>query len=186
MSIPSTFQRAKARLIDELICLVLSLPVTGHLFLTEFNEDADWNLPWTGLFYWAGIRLFYFYVSYRFFQKTLGKWVYDLRLVPAANYNAELTDSQILLRLVAEWFKLPLSWSIYSIMFFRYDRRHFADLVAETRVAGPVQARPTTSRRTKIRWIVGIILLFSVFSGLKSTGEFVALLEWNKEFLFIY
>lgn len=159
--IAESSHRFYAKLIDQVIILFFSIPVFVSAF-RQIDENGIVVLHWSYVLYYFLLSLCYDFVSYYFFAQTPGKWVFDLTLVDSRNPQKELDHWQILIRLFATRLEFFFSWAIYAVAFFRYDRRHLADLIAGTRVSA-VNRR---QRPAKIRWIQGgLILLLSISQG---------------------
>lgn len=160
--IPSTWRRLTARGTDQLIQLLCYIPFLKTAVLLFFTEgEVSVSLWQVGLF--LLIPVIYEFSFLYLMQATPGKWCFGLKVVPCSDPYKALDWRQALLRPLADRFVLFFSWAVYALAFFRYDRTHLADWVAETRV---VQDHPRESR-THRRWVLGsLFFVFFFFDGL--------------------
>lgn len=174
--IPSTWRRLAAKGIDSLIRSLFYLPFVKSFFLLVFT-DEDVSISLGSLFVMFIVPAIYEFVFLAFMQATPGKWLMGLKVVPFSDSSAQLDWRQCVLRPLVERLSFFFSLAIYALAFFRYDRTHLADWVAETRV---VQAAPRSSK-TKIRWFLGsIFILINVFEGLQSSSRVLEVIDWGR------
>ncbi|WII70889.1 RDD family protein [Bdellovibrio sp. 22V] len=173
--VPSTWKRFFAHGIDQLFILPFYLPFAGVFFRLAFTED-DVFLNFIQLAVLFLIPALFEFVFLYLLQATPGKWFLGLRVVPAGDYQKPLHWSQCVLRALAGRLSFFFSWAIYALAFFRYDRTHLCDWVAETRV---VQATPRANK-AELRWIVGVIfVLLYAYEGLVSSQMILKSIDWS-------
>lgn len=173
--IPSTWSRLFAHGIDQMISLVLYIPFAGlvlKLLLSE--EDVFLSLPQLlALFLLPAVYEFVFLVL---MQTTPGKWMFGLKVVPFSNPTEPLKWTQCLLRPLVSRLSFFFGWAIFATAFFRYDRTHVSDWVAETRV---IQNEPRKSL-PKVRWIVGtFFILIYLYEGMISASAVINAIDWS-------
>lgn len=174
--IPSTWRRLAAKGIDSLLRSVFYLPFVKSFFLLVFT-DEEVTVSLGRLFIMFIVPAIYEFVFLILMQATPGKWMMGLKVVPFGNASEHLDWRQCVLRPLVERMSFFFSFAVYALAFFRYDRTHLADWIAETRV---VQLSPRHSK-TKIRWVLGsIIVLANVFEGVSSSSRILSLIDWEK------
>lgn len=173
---PSTLRRLAAKGIDSLIRSVFYLPFIKSFFLLAFT-DEDVTISLISLFVMFITPVIYEFVFLVFMQATPGKWLMGLKVVPFSDVAADLDWRQCFLRPFVERLSFFFSLAIYAVAFFRYDRTHLADWIAETRV---VQFAPRPAS-TKIRWFLGsILILVNVLEGVQSSVKMLRVIDWEK------
>ncbi|MNK01179.1 RDD family protein [compost metagenome] len=173
--VPSTWARLIAKFIDQMISLVFYLPFAKGLYLLIFTDDDVTISLWQVLVLLL-IPAVYEGVFLALMQRTPGKWIMGLKVVPARDVSAPLRWDQCLLRPLTERLSIFFSLAPFALAFFRYDRTHLADWVAETRV---IQFEPRSSR-TKIRWIVGTLLVvMNAYEGMSSAARVLNNVDWE-------
>ncbi|MGZ3768909.1 MAG: RDD family protein [Bdellovibrio sp.] len=173
--IPSTWKRLIARGIDSIIGTLLYFPFFKSLLLLVFT-DQDVTISLSSLLIMFLIPAIYEFIFLVLMQATPGKWLMGLKVVPFHDVSGHLDWRQCLMRPLVERLSLFFSLAIYALAFFRYDRTHLADWIAETRV---VQGTPRPTR-TKIRWFIGSILILMNFSeGLRSSSHILSVIDWS-------
>ncbi len=158
--VPSTWRRMTARWLDQIfICLVIVS------ILLKFPQSENGYLQ-IGLF-WAlllfSTPVFYEFIFVYFFHSTPGKWICNLKVISRA--DPKHWGIHTLIRAVLCYVGFFFS-ALFVTALGRYDRRHWADLMAETQVVGLEainlpKARPVT---TVILVIVGLIQGWISFS----------------------
>lgn len=130
--VPSTWKRWLARGLDQVFIWMVLAPLLMSLPHTE-DGWIQLTIPWA-------LALFLFPVFYEagsnyFFYTSPGKWIFNLRILPASAEGARHWAIHVLIRALICYFG-NFFWAIFAVAFFRYDRRHLADWMAETRVVG--------------------------------------------------
>ena len=173
--IPSTWARLIARAVDQLASSVFYLPFASYFIEMMFTEnDVLISLP--KLFVLFMIPAIYECVFLIFMQRTPGKWLMGLTVVPADDAHGKLRWDHCVSRPLTGRLSLFFSLAIYALAFFRYDRTHLCDWVAGTRV---VQAKPRT-KRTTIRWVIGSFLVLScAYDGFLSARKVFDNIDWE-------
>lgn len=174
--VPSTWRRLAAYGIDQLLRTVFYLPFAKIFFLLVFTEDEVHITLWEGLALLL-VPTMYEMIFLILMQATPGKWLMGLKVVPFSQPHQHLHWQQCVLRPLVNRLSFFFSWAIFVLAFFRYDRTHLADWVAETRV---VQGTP---RLTRASWrpILGSILFVIYFTeGLSSAGTILQAVNWRE------
>jgi len=170
----STFRRTIAFVIDQVIILILFLPVgleslNSYLVQGNFSVDLRWILACFLM------KFFYQWLFLYFLGGTLGKLTMGVRLIPIhAGENLSLGLMQSFIRVLADELSLFFGQGLKMLALLRLDRTHVSDWVAETRV---VQFHPRLHRPRR-RVILGIGLCFilsmqtlkGVYSTLQKTS----------------
>lgn len=171
---PSTWRRLFAYFIDQGISLLFYLPFAGSVYKLVFTTEEVY-LSVVELLVLFLMPAIYEFVFLLLMQRTPGKAVCGLWVVPFSNVSEKLDWRQCVLRPLVGRLSFFFSWSIFALAFFRYDRTHLADWVAETRV---VQNSKRESA-PKIRWFVGLILVVAyAYEGLVSSSAVINSIDW--------
>lgn len=167
LSPANTFKRFIAFLVDQFVFSFFLFPsVLGNLglILSEKRMVISIDMWILGvLMIFISKVCFYYFVG-----ATPGKMLMGLRLVSRYQVYAmnpttaemdsgsahELTLVQVFLRVLADSLSIFVGDSLKALMFFRLDRTHVSDWIAETRV---VQLTPR-NHPPRRRWIIGSIL----------------------------
>lgn len=173
--IPSTWRRLMAKGVDSVIRFVFYLPYAKPFFLLFFSDEKVTLslMSFFIIFITPAVYEFIFLVT---MQATPGKWLMGLKVVPFYDVSAKLDWRQCVLRPLVERLSFYFSLAIYATAFFRYDRTHAADWVAETRVI-QFSPRPIAPR---IRWFMGTILIvLNLIEGLQSASRILSVINWG-------
>lgn len=174
--VPSTWRRLFAYSVDQLVVLPFYLPFVGVFFRLFFSDD-EVLVSLNQLLVLYLIPAVYECVFLILMQATPGKWLMGLKVVPSQNYTEKLHWSQCLLRPLVGRLSFFFSAAVYAVAFFRYDRTHLCDWVAETRV---VQGKPRP-RKAQIRWILGtLVVLLYVYEGMVSAEMVLKSIKWSE------
>jgi uncharacterized RDD family membrane protein YckC len=173
--VPSTWNRLIAKAIDQVASVIFFIPFFGKVITMLFtDEDVYISLPM--LLFLLFIPAIYEALFLALMQRTPGKWMMGLKVVPNHDANENLRWDQCVLRPLTGRLSLFFSLAIYATAFFRYDRTHLADWVAETRV---VQATPRRSR-TNIRWLLGsLCIVMYTYEGINSAINVFDNIDWE-------
>lgn len=173
--VPSTVKRLLAFCVDQAFLLFFYLPFY-KIFWQLVVSDAEVIISLNVLILLYLTPAFYEFIFLVMWQATPGKLFFNLKVVPYRESSAALNLSSCLLRPLVGRFTLFFSWAIYALAFFRYDRTHLADWVAETRV---VQYSPRWSR-PKVRFVLAsFIIIFYLFDGLSSSYRIFRTIDWK-------
>lgn len=180
----STWSRVGAHWVDNIITAVFYSPVfiLGQM---SFNQMGYFEIPWWVFICSVALDFVFRVLFYYFIGATPGKLLFGLRLIPSHLINSQessLSFWQCLLRVWADKLSFFFSYAPQALMFFRYDRTHLSDWIAETRV---VQLFPR-ARPPKRRWILAILLILIGYSqGTQNIYQWAGGFEWNSESLII-
>ncbi|WP_413557190.1 RDD family protein [Bdellovibrio sp. HCB209] len=174
--VASTWKRFIAQGIDQIFLLVCYVPF-ATLFYQVYTSDTDIYVSLFQLFMLFMVPALYEAVSLMVAQATPGKWLLGLKVVPNHDPTQPLEYSQCILRPLTSRLTFFFSWAIYALAFFRYDRTHLSDWVAETRV---VQFKPRPTR-PKIRWIIGTFFVLSyAYEGMAYASSVLNQINWQE------
>ncbi|WP_413293739.1 RDD family protein [Bdellovibrio sp. HCB185ZH] len=174
--VPSTWKRLVAVTIDQVFLAICYAPFYSAFYAAWFTE-AEVEFSLFQLLMLFLIPALYEAASLILISATPGKWIMGLKVVPAQDPQSELDYTQCLLRPLTSRLSFFFSWAIFSLAFFRYDRTHLSDWVAETRV---VQFQPR-STRAGIRWILGTFLILSYsYEGLHYAAAILNEIHWQE------
>jgi uncharacterized RDD family membrane protein YckC len=172
--VPATWKRFLAKILDLIFIWILWTPI-----FMQAPRDAD---GWIELTLGLATLVFLFPIFAEsaciyFFHTTPGKWIFHLQVEPANLRDSAKAPSawagHALLRSVLSYLTLFVSGLLFATMFFRYDRRHWADLLAETRV---VSKDP--SKTPPLRPILGLLLVLGgLFGGMASFSDQILSVE---------
>lgn len=173
--VPSTLRRLLAQGIDQVIRLFFYLPFAKSFFLVIFTEGEVW-ISTGQLAVLFLVPAIYEFVFLTLFQATPGKWFLGLKVVPSADPKANLGWQQCVLRPLMGRLSFFFSWAIYAVAFFRFDRTHIVDWVAETRV---IQSTPRQVR-AKLRPILGsLLIIMNIYEGMVSARGVLQAVDWK-------
>lgn len=172
--VPSTWKRLFAFSLDEILMIPFYFPFLG-IGLQYFWGEGDVQISLLQFFLILMVPAVYEFVFLLLWQKTPAKWFFNLKVVPADNWEESLTWQQCLLRTLTKRLSVFVSSAIYALALFRYDRTHLADWVGETRV---VQETPRP-QRPKIRWILGtFFVIYFAGEGLVAASKVSKAIDW--------
>lgn len=173
--VPSTWKRLLANAIDQFFLVICYAPFFRSMYNLIFTE-GEVELTLFQLLMIFLIPALYEAVSLMLISATPGKWLVGLKVVPANDPQKDLDYTQCILRPLTSRLSFFFSWAIYAVAFFRYDRTHVADWVAETRV---IQFTPRGAR-PRIRWIIGTFFVLSyAYEGLSSASSVLNSINWQ-------
>ncbi len=180
--VPSTVKRLLAFGVDQFLVLLLYIPFI-KIFTQALLDDGEIYFSLWSLLYLFLAPAFYEFLFLFLWQKTPGKWLFNLKVVPAADGLGQLGFSGSFLRALAGRLSFFFSSAIYAVAFFRYDRTHVKDWLAETRV---VQSSPRR-KHPKVRWILGSILFLSyLYEGILSSSRIIENIDWKNKHIEIH
>lgn len=172
---PSTWRRLAAHLIDQMVSLVFYFPFAGTVYKLIFTSEEVY-VSIVELLILFLIPAVYEFVFLMFMQRTPGKALLGLWVVPFANVDEKLDWRHCVLRPLVGRMSFFFSWSPFAFAFFRYDRTHLVDWVAETRVIQNVKRGEAPT----IRWFLGFIFVISyAYEGLISSSAVLNTIDWG-------
>lgn len=175
--VPSTWKRLMARGLDQIFISMVLFPV---LLMRPETEDGwiQLTIPWA-LFVFL-YPLVYEALCLCFFQTTPGKWIFNLKVIPASAIAKKHWGLHALIRALVCYVGFFI-WAFFATALWRYDRRHLADLIAETRVVGIV---PT--KMHKVRPLIGlIVVMLGLVQGWISTVEQIQSIDYEDGAFFV-
>ena len=152
-------KRIAAYAIDSSLIWLSLLPLWLQLGATYFTTGEP-TLTWNWLLAGLLLVLFYQWMFLYFLGATIGKWIMGLRVV-SIHHNQDLGLFQSLLRVLTNALSIFFGESLRALAFFRLDRRHLGDWVAETWV---VQSQPL-GHFPKRHWFLGLALVLMGFTS---------------------
>lgn len=183
-TIPRTSHRLWARIIDQVLRFGLELPFWVQIFQAVFSEEESLRIHLVWVVYFILVRLSYEGLSYYFFGTTLGKYLFNLRVVNRDHPGVHLELMQCYFRALVSELSFFVGWALFGTLLFRYDRSHLIDLWAKTRVVLSSEGGNRHQRRPQIHWIIGgLFVLFSLFSGIERAGSVLAGLSFRDNYL---
>lgn len=175
LALPQTLRRLAAHGVDE-ICIGLLLFPLWRLIWDVFTTDEDVFISIPMLFFILFFPMLYQFVFLMLFSRTPGKWLLNMWVVDAHDSSQKISWAQALLRALTSRLSLFLSWAIYALAFFRYDRTHLADWVAETRV----MQESETPRRPRLHpWFAGFLVVFYAGEGFSQAMMIWESIDWG-------
>jgi uncharacterized RDD family membrane protein YckC len=172
--VPSTWRRLFAKGIDQIVRGVFYIPFVG-LLIKLFTTSEEVKVSLSKLMIVFFIPPIYELIFLILFQATPGKWLMGLKVVPFSSPETKLDLGQCLLRSIGGQFTFFFSWAIYAVAFFRYDRTHVVDWIAQTRV---IQVSPRLGR-AKLRPLMGFVfIVFYAWEGLVSAHQIIHNIDW--------
>lgn len=173
--VPSTPSRFGAYMIDSVIRGLLVVPAVG--WVESFWED-DVEFSWPLLAYVILAPLAYDVLSVWLTGTSVGKWVSGMRVTPLRDLSARPTLMMALTRALALRLDFFCSWGLRSTAFLRYDRAHWADLWAGTRVVSLHGQTPPKTIRPWVFWTFGLL---GFYVGFYRSALLMADLEFDRE-----
>lgn len=179
---PSTWKRLIARLLDDGYIFILQLPVVVVFVVNSFQSES-FKIHWAHAVYFILVRILYETISVAFFSTTLGKKQMGLTIINR-NRGVEKTKigfDQALLRSIVGQLSHIIGWSLYVTAFFKHNRTHVGDWIADTQVV----SYTARDKRPQIRWIFAIgFMILSFSSSIKGTAASLNSLTWQKPYLY--
>ncbi|MFZ4403503.1 MAG: RDD family protein [Pseudobdellovibrionaceae bacterium] len=167
---PSTWKRIFAFGIDQLLQFLIFAAAWLSFTVVSFDIES-WSIPgWSYFVLYVLWPFCYDVLFLSLLKATPGQWMFNLQVVPSHRDDLHLSFAQIFLRALAARTTVFFSWAPYVTAFFRYDRTHVIDWLAETRVVQD-HAR---SQKPKLRIFLGLFLVWIFLSeGLEQSPDFI-------------
>ncbi len=132
-----TWKRFVAFLLDSIVINFIWWPLLVYVSEMTFREGIV-EIPFQALSGFCLLTLFYKWLFLYFLGATPGKLILGLRVVPfergSPQYDQPLGLLQSFLRVFVDFFSVFFGGALKVVAFFRFDRRHVGDWVAETQV----------------------------------------------------
>lgn len=175
LHIPSTWKRIGAYFLDQLVIGLLFFPMWGFWY-DLMNSEEEVFAPLSLFIFLLLFPLIYESLFLALFQQTPGQWILGLWVVPRHEPGKRLSWVQVFLRALTNRLSLFFSFAPFALAFFRYDRTHLGDWIAETRVLQEGR-RP---QPPKIRWVLGsLAVLFYVNNGFEQAIYACDSIDWD-------
>lgn len=179
--IPSTWKRLIARFIDDAYVFILQSPVI-FTFLKDLIVSGEAKIHWAHVAYFLAVKIIYETLFVHFFSSTPGKMHMGLKIINRQRdqLNKEIGLDQAFLRSLVCQLSHIFGWSVYVTAFYKHNRTHLADWLADTQVVS-LQKR---AHRPKVRWILATSFIFFFLSGsLKGTSASLNAIVWKNPYL---
>ncbi len=142
--VPSTKRRILAGCIDQLIIMIPAVLVFYPNLKALFNtSEIKINI-----FVLAAVvcaQFLYFFMSYLLAEATLGQKLVGQRLVAVS--GEKLVGVQVAIRVLCDQLSVFFSYGLFCLIFFRFDRTHLSDWLAETKVVQDEERKVPAVRR---------------------------------------
>lgn len=133
MKVPSNIRRLLAYVVDSCVRGLLWSPVWFSFFMQAWQRSEVF-VSWFLILGCAFLSYAYDVLGLFFFQRSLGKLMFGMKLVSVSFPDRGLTLSQALLRPLVDRFDVFFGLSLRAFSFLRLDRTHPSDWLAETKV----------------------------------------------------
>lgn len=153
--IPSTKRRILAGAIDQIIIMVPAILIFYPNIKALFNTSEIKINIFVLVVVVAG-QFLYFFVSYLLMEATFGQRLVGQKLVTLS--GEKLAGVQVAIRVLCDQLSVFFSYGLFCLIFFRFDRTHLSDWLAETKVVQDEERKTPAVRR-----IIVCILLTSYF-----------------------
>lgn len=184
MCTPSVLRRILARSLDDLFLFIFWVPLflktllgSGFRFAASISQREVIALDLKWLVFALACHFGYRILFLKFLGATPGKLLLGLRLISSVKSNPELSWAQVLVRVFADKLSFFFGWGLFSLALCRYDRTHFSDRLAETRVVRICNNGERLSEGAPTRYVFWGLLFFMVLSssGFSSVGQLLKL-----------
>lgn len=179
---PSTWRRVVAHFVDRFYIGILHSPVWIRIGM-DYIKHNELRLHWSHLVYVILVRFFYEVLSLYFFSTTLGKWQWGLKVISRHRYGNDdsVGMEQAILRTLVSNLSFFFGWAIYALAFFKYNRTHLADWVAETQVVS-LKERASLPQ---VRWILAAGFIFlTLGESLQTASMTLNSIKWISPYIY--
>ncbi len=178
---PSTWRRLLAHFTDKALIMCLQAPVWISIAM-YYIRNEQLRVHWAHLAYMVLVSLLYETVCLAVFSATIGKWQWGLRVISRESGSSKrLAFDQALVRTLVTRFSFFFGWSVFAVAFFRSNRTHFADWVANTQVVGVKERK----QRPKVRWILALGFIFlSLNESIRTAAITINSTQWRDPFVY--
>jgi uncharacterized RDD family membrane protein YckC len=176
----NTWKRIFAYLTDGAIISILILPVLLKAF-QSYAQNGFFELSWKWLVVGFVLQFLYKWLFLKLLGGTLGKLLFALRVV-SVNGESQLTWMQSFLRVFTDHFSIFFGKAPQAFMFYRFDRRHLSDWIAETRVVQFFPRRKYPHRRIFLATFLVIYLGIGGFLSAYKTYQNTEIFKWGARF----
>lgn len=180
--IPSTWRRLMAHFLDKALISILQSPVWIAVIIDFFKTDHI-RIGWPHLLYLIAVSIVYETFCLYFFSTTFGKWQWGLYVISRVkNQGANtLRCDQALVRVLVSRLSFYFGWALFALAFFKYNRTHLADWIAETQVV----SKKARSSPPRIRWIMGLGLIVMITGeSIQTTSMTLSALRWQQPYIY--
>ena len=176
----NTWKRIFAYLLDSIFIGLLTLPMTLKAF-QNYLQNNSIELEWKWIVIGFLLQFSYQWLFLKLLGATLGMLLFGLRLI-SINGEPGLTWMQAFLRVFADHFSIFFGKAPQALMFYRFDRRHLSDWIAETRVVQFFPRRHHPERRLFLATFLVIYLSWSGFMSAYRTYQSSEISKWGIRF----
>ncbi len=145
--VPSTKRRILAGGIDQIIIMIPAILIFYPNLKALFNtSEIKINI-----FVLAAVitcQFLYFFLSYLLMEATLGQKLVGQKLVSIS--GEKLAAVQIAIRVLCDQLSVFFSYGLFCLIFFRFDRTHLSDWLAETKVVQDEERKLPAVRRVVV------------------------------------
>lgn len=164
----STRKRIVAYFLDQCINYILYTPLVIKVFIYWLKNSHDIMVPWSWLILTVLGQTLYQIICYYFIEALPGQWVMGLKIVSVYHPEMGLNFFQCLIHSLGDKLKWLLGHAIYFTGFANRERRHFINLLAETKVVQKESRDGLVKPRMFLALILSLIALGStMFSNAK-------------------
>jgi uncharacterized RDD family membrane protein YckC len=181
MYIASTKKRILAYLLDQIITYLFYLPliIKVGLHYLKTGSGHEILIPWSWLISIISLHTIFQVICLYVLRGLPAQWLLGLRVVSVYHPEIGLSLSQCFIHAIVEKLKFFIGNALYYSAFWNRERRHFINLLAETKVVQKVSAEGLLKPRMALGSILFIIAMLSSlyenanlikYSKFKSTG----------------
>jgi uncharacterized RDD family membrane protein YckC len=174
MYIASTKKRVLAYLLDQIMTYVFYLPLLMKVGLHYIKSGHEILIPWSWLLSITCLHVLFQVICLYTLRGLPAQWLLGLRVVSIYHPEMGLSLSQCFIHAIADKFKFFIGNALYYSAFWNRERRHFVNLLAETRVV----QKEAGNGLFKPRYMVGTILF--VLTLVSSFYENISLVKYSK------
>ena len=145
--VPSTKRRILAGSIDQIIIMIPAVVI----FYPNLKALLNTSEIKINIFVLAAVvscQFLYFFLSYLLLEATLGQKLVGQKLVSLS--GEKLAAIQIAIRVLCDQLSVFFSFGLFCLIFFRFDRTHLSDWLAETKVVQDEERKMPAVRRAVV------------------------------------
>jgi uncharacterized RDD family membrane protein YckC len=174
MYIASTKKRVLAYLFDQVMTYIFYLPLILKVGIHYLKSGHEVLIPWSWIISITGLHMIFQVICLYVLNGSPAQWLLGLRVVSTYHPELGLSLSQCFIHVIGDKLKFFIGNALYYSAFWDRDRRHFINLLAETKI---VQKEPFDAL-LKPRLVIGSILF--VIAMASSFYENIGIIEHSK------